>query len=866
MDFPTVADRAHRGKRGTGYGTRYGGAGVDVDAATEQVCRRFVEQVWAVEFFDSLAVVLLERDRATSRVVFSWGPPHQQHAFGGLDYEAKPSQGAADSPPVCIMLRGNGEALGAVLLRGGTAAGRGPVEWGLILECAQQLALRLENIQLQHRLACEAAEREAFERIGELAGSGATAYRAFRAFAREVKPLVDYQRLGIYLVDQDRDQIKCVFQAGQAGWGIQTGEVRSLNGTVCGRAVSSRRGFIVNDLHIHAGPDRPQEVKLRAAVVVPVVYADEVLGAVALHNRRPHAYGPRDVDLLVRAGVVLGTALAETRSGVRRIQEPGASAAAQGMAEVLASTQRLEEMFEGFAAGVLKLVKAAYVNLSWVDINGCDIHTLRAGPGPGSSGVARRKGAFATIHTRLLFRQRVIGSLTLWRGRGKTFTSREQEVLDWVGVQVSLAVQNVRLYSQAQRQAYQLRQLHRFQGFPASTLDPDAVAQSLVDRAAQMTGANLAALYRYRHETICAVQSAQGQPGGRGCLDPLSPSLLAMAGQCFTSASRRVTGQALEYEAPEIRDMKEAGDTFCCLLLPLAASTGPIGVLVLCREGESTWTVAEAQLLRHIAEEACETIYTFSLSQDPRRTGSRASLDPLRQELLADASHALRTQLSAIKGYSSTLLQPDISWPPELYREFLETIELEADRLDRAIGDLLEVTVSEVGAVQLQYSATTVQLLFQRAEAEVAGESRGHAVRFDCAPALPPVLLDGTLLAQVIGYLLRCADQRAAPGQTLVVRGYLEEGRVVVSIGPTGGNSAGEAPLRAAGQAPDSPGYEGSATRWVDENLMLSVCHNLLQAHGAALRGEGAESPAGHFRFDLPVAPGPSAEGAVAPP
>ena len=126
--------------------------------------------------------------------------------------------------------------------------------------------------------------------------------------------------------------------------------------------------------------------------------------------------------------------------------------------------------------------------------------------------------------------------------------------------------------------------------------------------------------------------------------------------------------------------------------------------------------------------------------------------------------------MTSIKGYSSTLLQPDISWPPEQYREFLETIDQEADRLDRAIGDLLEATVSEVGAVQLQYSATTVQRLFQRAEAEEAGENLEHPVRFDCAPALLPVLIDGARLAQVIAYLLRCADQRAAPGQTLVVR------------------------------------------------------------------------------------------------
>jgi K+-sensing histidine kinase KdpD len=152
-----------------------------------------------------------------------------------------------------------------------------------------------------------------------------------------------------------------------------------------------------------------------------------------------------------------------------------------------------------------------------------------------------------------------------------------------------------------------------------------------------------------------------------------------------------------------------------------------------------------------------------------------------------------------------------------------------------------------------------VQSLFKGAEAEGAAENLEHPARFDCAPGLPPVLVDGARLAQVIVYLLHCADQRAASGQTLVVRGFLEAGRVVVSIGPTGADPAGEEPPRVAGRY----SFEGFATRWVDEDLMLSISHNLLQAHGAALRDEGAESPAGHFRFDLPAAPAPG-QGAVA--
>ena len=54
-----------------------------------------------------------------------------------------------------------------------------------------------------------------------------------------------------------------------------------------------------------------------------------------------------------------------------------------------------------------------------------------------------------------------------------------------------------------------------------------------------------------------------------------------------------------------------------------------------------------------------------------------------------DLAHALRTPLSSIKGYSNSLLQPDISWAPEVRQEFLETIYRESDKLNQVIDCLL---------------------------------------------------------------------------------------------------------------------------------------------------------------------------------
>ncbi len=58
----------------------------------------------------------------------------------------------------------------------------------------------------------------------------------------------------------------------------------------------------------------------------------------------------------------------------------------------------------------------------------------------------------------------------------------------------------------------------------------------------------------------------------------------------------------------------------------------------------------------------------------------------------ADLAHTLRSPLTSIKGYASSLLRTDVAWSEELEREFLETIDREADRLNQAVIDLLDTS------------------------------------------------------------------------------------------------------------------------------------------------------------------------------
>jgi len=86
-------------------------------------------------------------------------------------------------------------------------------------------------------------------------------------------------------------------------------------------------------------------------------------------------------------------------------------------------------------------------------------------------------------------------------------------------------------------------------------------------------------------------------------------------------------------------------------------------------------------------------------------------LDEFKTTLLAAVGHELRTPLAAIKGYASTLLQEDVTWPPADQRHFLQTISGEADRLARLVSNLLDLSRQEAGLLLLNRVPTRVQYL-----------------------------------------------------------------------------------------------------------------------------------------------------------
>jgi DNA-binding response OmpR family regulator len=137
--------------------------------------------------------------------------------------------------------------------------------------------------------------------------------------------------------------------------------------------------------------------------------------------------------------------------------------------------------------------------------------------------------------------------------------------------------------------------------------------------------------------------------------------------------------------------------------------------------------------------------------------------DALRAALLSSVSHDLRTPLTAIKASASSLLQEDVQWDEEVRRGFASSIEREADRLNRLVGNLLDLSRIEDGALKPDKDYYPLSSLMYEVLDRMQSVLQGRVVQIELPTDLPPVELDYVMMDQVLTNLIENAVRYTPP-------------------------------------------------------------------------------------------------------
>jgi signal transduction histidine kinase/ABC-type multidrug transport system ATPase subunit len=214
----------------------------------------------------------------------------------------------------------------------------------------------------------------------------------------------------------------------------------------------------------------------------------------------------------------------------------------------------------------------------------------------------------------------------------------------------------------------------------------------------------------------------------------------------------------------------------------------------------------------------------------------------LQRGFLSRLSHELRTPLTAIRGYASSLMQPDVTWDGDSQQRFLARIAAESARLGRLVDDLLDFSAIESGIMRLQRDWCDIRLVI---EAAIACLPQEHAasIALTCDAALPAVWADHDRMEQVFVNLLNNAVGHNPPGTKVRVTAAIGA-EVVISVIDDGLGMPPElitAPFEPARRPSPSAGHgsgPGGGKR-PGAGLGLSIAKGIVQAHGGRLEFAG---------------------------
>jgi two-component system sensor histidine kinase KdpD len=192
----------------------------------------------------------------------------------------------------------------------------------------------------------------------------------------------------------------------------------------------------------------------------------------------------------------------------------------------------------------------------------------------------------------------------------------------------------------------------------------------------------------------------------------------------------------------------------------------------------------DREVLRAFAGQVAIAVQQRELRADAERAAGLEEANELRTALLAAVSHDLRTPLSSIKAAVTSLLQRDVDFTPAATRELLETIDEGSDRLNHLVGNLLDMSRLQTGALQLVMRTVGLDEVVPGA---VAGLVDAQRVDVEVDETLPRVNADAALLERAVANVVENALAWSPANGRVRVEAVATQGRVdlhVVDRGP----------------------------------------------------------------------------------
>jgi two-component system sensor histidine kinase KdpD len=284
------------------------------------------------------------------------------------------------------------------------------------------------------------------------------------------------------------------------------------------------------------------------------------------------------------------------------------------------------------------------------------------------------------------------------------------------------------------------------------------------------------------------------------------------------------------------------------LSFPIQAARDPMGTIRLWRASPAA-SIEERRLLQAFASQGALALERARLAKADARARLLEESDRLKSAILSSVSHELRTPLSTIKAAATGLRSGEVSWDSSARAELLAAIDDEADHLNLLVGNLLDMSRLESGALRPRRQWNLISEIIGSVLQRMRRLAETHRIELDVAEDLPLVPVDYVQMEQVFTNLLSNSLKYAPVGTTIRIQARIADAETLL--------------VQVTNQGPHVPDehlesifdkfYRVTAAERVSGiGLGLSICKGIVEAHGGRIWAENLEHGFA-FNFTLPL-------------
>lgn len=294
------------------------------------------------------------------------------------------------------------------------------------------------------------------------------------------------------------------------------------------------------------------------------------------------------------------------------------------------------------------------------------------------------------------------------------------------------------------------------------------------------------------------------------------------------------------------------------MVAPLHGEGTVVGTMTVAnRLGDvTTFDNEDLKLFETLANHASVSVQNARLIQQLEESLAHLTeMNRLKDDFVAAVSHELRTPLTSIQGYVKTLLRPGVTWPADQQKDFMETIDRQADRLRNLIEDLL--TVSRIEADRDAPELARLSLgEMSRQIAEDRGATQAHSVAVEFPDDFPEILTDESMIHQILSNLIDNAVKYTPEGSTITLSGRVDGPCAVISLADQGHGIPDDQREKIFDRFYQ---VDQSSTRQVGgTGLGLYICRKLAGAVGGHVWLEESGPEGSVFSLRIPLRPSKS--------